>query len=386
MTALILDGGLQSALAAVRSLGARGIRVIAASERASAMALHSKFASRSVVYPSPLDEPTAFVAWIKEISATEKDGVVVYPFSDQTLLLLSRHRSEFPSGVHVVLPQEASVETACDKARTLELARSLNVPMPQTEFPMSEKEIAETKLSFPLIVKPRHSCVWRDGHAVWGSASSVSTPAEAKAFAERTFERSGEWPILQRKLEGDEIGAFFLYDHGVARWTFGHRRLRSLNPGGGASSLRESFVLPDDVLDQSKKLLDALAWHGVAMVEWKRDVSDGVYKLMEINGRFWGSLALAGYAGVDFAFGQYELARTGIVSEQPPFKAGVRSRYFLNDVRHLLKSMRSGSALEALRHFRAQTGQTFYDVESWTDPMPTLWQFIDLAFRKPLPV
>ena len=36
------------------------------------------------------------------------------------------------------------------------------------------------------------------------------------------------------------------------------------------------------------------------MVEFKHDERDGVPKLMEINGRFWGSLQLAIDAGVDF--------------------------------------------------------------------------------------
>ena len=36
------------------------------------------------------------------------------------------------------------------------------------------------------------------------------------------------------------------------------------------------------------------------MVEFKLDARDGVAKLMEINGRFWGSLQLAVDAGVDF--------------------------------------------------------------------------------------
>ncbi len=44
----------------------------------------------------------------------------------------------------------------------------------------------------------------------------------------------------------------------------------------------------------------ALDWTGVAMVEFKLDARDGVAKLMEINGRFWGSLQLADRRGRRF--------------------------------------------------------------------------------------
>lgn len=50
-----------------------------------------------------------------------------------------------------------------------------------------------------------------------------------------------------------------------------------------------------------------MAWHGVAMVEFKV-TADGTAYLMEINGRFWGSLQLAIDAGVDFRWLLYQLA------------------------------------------------------------------------------
>src|SRR5207302_298489 len=50
--------------------------------------------------------------------------------------------------------------------------------------------------------------------------------------------------------------------------------------------------------DYAVKLLEALDWTGLAMVEFKVG-ADGV-RLMEINGRIWGSLPLAVRSGVDF--------------------------------------------------------------------------------------
>ena len=54
------------------------------------------------------------------------------------------------------------------------------------------------------------------------------------------------------------------------------------------------------ILANGKKILDELKWEGVAMVEFKKDNSTGMYNLMEINAKFWGSLDLALVCGADF--------------------------------------------------------------------------------------
>src|SRR5262249_33339339 len=48
------------------------------------------------------------------------------------------------------------------------------------------------------------------------------------------------------------------------------------------------------------RLLSALQWHGVAMVEFKQNRSTGEFVLMEVNGKFWGSLELGLSAGINF--------------------------------------------------------------------------------------
>jgi len=99
---------------------------------------------------------------------------------------------------------------------------------------------------------------------------------------------------------------------------------------------------------------------------------------MEINGRFWGSLALCAYAGADFAWATFELARSGRVPEQPPYRDGVRSRYLFNDLRRLAKG-------DVPRQERSDA-PTNLDVESWGDPMPALAQLWDVLWRKRLPI
>jgi len=115
---------------------------------------------------------------------------------------------------------------------------------------------------------------------------------------------------------------------------FTHRRLREYPPSGGASTLRESAR--DAALeDAAVRLLRHIGWTGVAMVEFKRR-QDG-FHLMEINPRFWGSLALAVDAGVNFPLLLVKWARGEAFEPVTAWKSGIRARvFFPGDVMHYL--------------------------------------------------
>ncbi len=101
-------------------------------------------------------------------------------------------------------------------------------------------------------------------------------------------------------MPGPGVGVFLLLWEGKLRAAFAHRRLREKPPSGGVSVYRESIALDPVLLERSRRLLESFGWQGVAMVEYKIDERTGTPILMEINGRFWGSLQLAVDAGVDF--------------------------------------------------------------------------------------
>jgi predicted ATP-grasp superfamily ATP-dependent carboligase len=145
--------------------------------------------------------------------------------------------------------------------------------------------------------------------------------------------------LIQRRIHGAGEGIF------VARWQgrtiarFAHRRLREKPPAGGVSVYRESIAAEPALLTACDSLLDALQWSGVAMIEGKRDAATGRWYVMEINGRFWGSLQLAIDAGVDFPALLSSAVLDGALSEPPAWRAGVRLRWEWGDVDHLLLRM-----------------------------------------------
>jgi predicted ATP-grasp superfamily ATP-dependent carboligase len=344
------------------------------------MACQSRFRSATFRYPDPEEDPRGFVAAVAGVARAHDDLTVIFCASDATALPLSRFRAELPERARLVLPGADQVEVAFDKAKTLSRARALGVPVP-----LSWDRLEDAQL--PSIVKPRHSVTWRDhGRAISDTAHLVSTPSELEHAVSSLRSATGEEPIVQELLRGEECGYFGLWRDGNPLATFAHRRLRSIRLTGGASVLREA-VLPHPVAERAAlDLMRDLAWTGVAMVEFKTDDRTGVPTLMEINGRLWGSLPLAIAAGVDFPWLAWQLATTGNSDPVTGYAVGTRCRNLVGDARHLLASVRRGPVLERVRatrdFLRLSEPGLHYDVASREDPLPFFAQFVEKGLRR----
>jgi predicted ATP-grasp superfamily ATP-dependent carboligase len=160
---------------------------------------------------------------------------------------------------------------------------------------------------------------------------------------------SEAYPVLvQERVIGAGLGVFVLLWDGEVRAAFAHRRIREKPPSGGVSVLSESVALDPDLLARSVALLRDFDWQGVAMVEYKIDDRTGVPFLMEVNGRFWGSLQLAIDAGVDFP---NILVAAACGEPTPPvgnYKLGVRLRWEWGDVDNLATRLRRSPAALAM--------------------------------------
>ena len=135
-----------------------------------------------------------------------------------------------------------------------------------------------------------------------GSRSACGTFADAASLRPIVDSLDdAAFPLLvQQRIVGPGVGIFLLLWDGAVRATFAHRRLREKPVSGGVSVYSESVSADPALVERSRQLLEQMQWSGVAMVEYKLETKTGTPYLMEVNGRFWGSLQLAIDAGVDF--------------------------------------------------------------------------------------
>jgi predicted ATP-grasp superfamily ATP-dependent carboligase len=190
-------------------------------------------------------------------------------------------------------------------------------------------------MGFPLVVKAAYSRERLSGRYVASSATYAKDLNELKAVL-------GMAPynqlrcLVQKRILGKGIGIFLLARRGDILAKFAHRRIREKPPSGGVSVLCESIHPPAEALDAASRLISVNKWHGVAMIEFKWDDEENRPKLIEVNGRFWGSLNLAIRAGVDFPFLLYRLALDENVEGPAEYRLGLKSRWELGDLDHLL--------------------------------------------------
>lgn len=336
---LVTDGKQRSTLALVRSLGRKGIHVTVGEDSLPCLASCSRFAHDAFKYPSPSTDPEGFAEKIAQKLKEEKYDILI-PMTDTTTYLVNQYRTELESLARIPIPDRATFERASDKGEMISLARELDVPCPETHFVESVEDVRKIspQLKYPVVIKPRQS-LSRTSSGWLNTRVSYATSPEDLI---KKFEHYASWPLLpiiQQRVIGAGCGAFLLFDSGKPMAVFFHRRIREKPPSGGVSVLRESIPIDANMRAGAEKLLKALNWHGVAMVEFKQDETDGRFKLMEINARFWGSLQLAIDAGVDFPYLLYKITMGESLEPVVDYKVGVKTRWFLGDLDHLLLRM-----------------------------------------------
>ncbi len=336
MDVLITDGNQRSTVAVARSLGRKGLRVIVGEHRSKSLAACSRFCAGEFLYPTPSADPEGFQqALLKHVQ--ERQYKLLIPMTDLTCTLCSEIAEQLRRHVKLALPEGDSYMRASDKAELLKLAQNLGVPIPKTLFPQNPEQLEAVieRLRYPVVVKARRSRVRAGNSFRYGHVTYADSRTELLArFAVSHAEIDG--PVVQERIEGPGCGLFALFQNGKPLVMFGHRRLRERPPSGGVSVLRESAPLDRQICDYSTKLLQSLNWTGVAMVEFKLDTADNIPKLMEINGRFWGSLQLAIDCGLDFPYWLYQISQGESPNLPADYSIGVRSRWFLGDLDHLL--------------------------------------------------
>jgi predicted ATP-grasp superfamily ATP-dependent carboligase len=158
---------------------------------------------------------------------------------------------------------------------------------------------------------------------------------------------------------------------GQALYQFQHRRLHEWPPEGGTSTLCVAEAPSPELMQQSIALLRALEWEGVAMVEYRYDPATGQAALMEVNGRFWGSLPLACQAGAHFPWYVYQAFGLRQAITAQPYRVGVRCRFMTAETRRLRAQLSWRELAGYLAEFlRPRSG---YFVHDWRDPLP-LWR------------
>jgi protein-tyrosine-phosphatase len=348
---------------------------------------HSRHVRRQLRYPDPLQASASFVTWMRG-QLDSGHYHLVFPVTERTATALLPLLEEPGYREAIALPEADSLQQALDKHRTLQLAAQLDIRTPGSWLIADEAELAQlpTDLGYPLVVKPARS-IGDNGSFRRQLSVVYAQSADDLAAKVRHFLLFGE-VLVQEYIAGDGVGIELIAERGEIQLAFQHRRLHEVPLTGGGSSLRES-VEPDPVLlDAAGRLMRAMHWHGVAMVEFKHNRHDGSYALMEVNGRFWGSLPLCIAAGADFPALLHQLMVEGAIRNTPKVRYGVLARKLSADLGWYEQVLRrQGDPAIVIFPGKKQlikdallvfSPRHHFDVQQWRDPRPGLVDIRDI--------
>lgn len=325
---IITDGQWRKSLSAVRSVGRANHRIAVIGESRFCTSFHSRYTKIKHQKADSVIQSRSIPAEIMKCSAKFQNSgrPILIPMEEKTLIAASANYLELSAIADMLIPPAEALKIALDKAKTTEFANSLNIPTPKTFAAKNAEELcdfiktksAEQRAKY--ILKPRKA----QGSA--GIIYHIGFDFDIRSHWEKFGSLVAQERILQ---EGEAIGTSFLLDKNsqlIAK--FSHKRLQQYPNSGGPSTDRIS--IKNEVLeDKALRLLEALGWQGVAMVEWKIDPETGVAKLLEINPRFWGSLELAVRSGIDFPALYILAAQDKKIGFHPSSIENIRCRWII---------------------------------------------------------
>ena len=377
---LVVAGDTIMGLSVIRSLGRCGVPVYCAYTQKDALGPRSAYCRGS--FPMPPQREVAISSVREHLRRWKITHLIA--ISENHISLMNSCRENLEKECTLLFPRQEVFERAIRKDLTLAFARRIAIPVPETLYPQTRAAIDECRvLKFPVILK------------MASHQFPLGTIAmfQHKCLRVETFEElervlgalpEGQYPMVQEYISGKGVGVSMLIRGGKVVLAFQHRRIREFPPEGGIGVVCEAMQPDPKLLDQSHRLLIDMDWDGIAMVEFRLDEATGSYALMEVNGRFWGSLPTAMHAGAAFPFWLYRTSFPDASLPGRQYRVGLVARSLAGDTKWLLATVRQNpsAALPAIAaYITSFRPSTRYFTWALDDPKPAINNFLSRFMR-----
>jgi hypothetical protein len=277
----------------VFSLLAAGHQVSAFAQSASVPLRHLPLTALHVI-PASSAWPDDVIGWLQGLMARPDAPDIVLPLDDRGLWLVDAALGGSGKVAGATGDQAA---VALDKRRQFDAARAAGLNVPETWVVPVPDRLGDG-LPLPAILKPAMA-VRVGARGIEKGMTRYLLSAIDRDAAVAALAGSDQPSLVQPLVAGTGEGIFgFACGGGVAAWS-GHRRVRMMNPHGSGASACIAVTPDRDTCARIAVFLDRIGWTGPFMMEFLRD-SSGTLWFMEMNGRMWGSMALARRQGFEY--------------------------------------------------------------------------------------
>ncbi len=362
--AVITDCSNRIGYNVLRSLATQGLKVVAGVDQNSGMAAYSRYKNKVFRHASSSKNGKVFIKQLHQYLIENNPLVCIPTYED--IFVIAKYQDTFKDlSVHIPIADFDILNRLDDKYESTQLARSLGIPTPETLKPNNQKEIIGflKKIGEPIVLKILRSS---GAYGVFFFEKKNFFSKLENIFIKEKI-NYGDF-LIQQYQKGVGYGVSMLFNNGQLRAKFSHKRLREKSFTGGPSTLRIS--IKNIVLEEyAERLLSHIGFHGVAMIEFKHNAQTGDNWFLEVNPRFWGSVALAIKAGVDFPYLLYRMAVEGDIAPCLDYETGIVVKWFRGDILALGSYVKAKRSIKGLKLFSLEVNG--YD-DFWLDDPLTL--------------
>ncbi len=325
---------------------------------------------------------------LRQIAPQLQEKAVLFPCTDLTVLLISRHRDELAESYHISLPAPDVIELLIDKYQFYQFAQKEGFPIPPTRFlyTRADAQAAATTLRFPAILKPHLKTPdWE--RLGFKKVYKLNSPEIFLSIYDQ-ISPGAEVLIIQEWIAGsdkDHYTCNCYFDRNAQPLvTFVSQKLRQwpLEGGIGCYSVE---CRNDIVWETTVRLFKQLKFYGLCYLEMMQDPQTGNHYIIEPNvGRPTGRSANAEAGGVALIYTMYcDCTGRPLPANRTQNYRGAKWIYLRRDIQSAAKQMLRGE-LGIFDWLKSLRGPKYYALLSRSDPVPFFADFLHTFFKKGL--
>jgi len=375
---VIIEGHVQG-LSNTRALGEAGIPVIVV-DKNNCLARYSKYCNKFFYCPDFLSKE--FVPFLEDLAKKENlYGWVLMPSNDHAVYSISKNKKSLEQYYKTVVPDLNVLEVIYDKSKLLNLAESVQVKIPKTQYFSCENEKIDGSLVYPLITKGRF------GLSFYKSMGRKAFLSNSEEELRKLFQRINDNYEIDKTFTQELIPfdgnnktisfTAFSIEGEIKTFWIGEK-LREHPIQFGTATFAKSIDRPE-LIEPSKSLLKAINYTGVCEIEYLLDPRCGQYKLIEINARTWLWVGLAKSCGVNYAIFVYNFLNNISFEYPKEYTIGISWINYITDISYSLFAIIKGQ-LSLKRYLASLKGKKVDAFFSWNDIRPSLMFFVILFY------
>jgi D-aspartate ligase len=397
---LLGNAGYYGTLAAVRSLGRAGIKVVTADPSTHCHSRYSRYSSLHLRCPA-FEDSRAWADWLFR-KARIGQRCSIYATSDAVSFALARYHNELSVDFDLYQPSLDTVKSILDKGLLMQNAQAVGIETPPTWFPQNGAEAAKIAKDAceTVLIKPRSQLAQRTktkgtvvdsrGHRVQsifddymkdhstGSEFANQFPVTMAPLIQEYYPQAVE-NVYSLSGFREKIGGGL-----IMRAT---RKIVQQPRGIGIGLCFEPTLVDPLLAEQTKRLCERIGYYGVFELEFI--LADGKAMLIDFNGRFYHQIALDIARGMELPALAYAAATRNqaeisrLMTQGNPERsdnvAGFCNHFVLATMIKMQRILGTMSREDAARWLNWSRGSNGAIIDAVRDPDDTLPAFADVA-------